>query len=386
VFTVSANNPTEDAFDCRDEGFFVLCDGHGGSEVAHHVAKNLWPEFKAQKQWLDVGDAFALSLRNLDAHFAVRQSMATTGSCVLACYIDGAKLYVANVGDCRAVLCRVDEEQQIKAVQLTTDHNVGNEEEMAAVKERSKDPSAVRPPLHASNSSIKRVAGTLLVTRALGDHYLKTKSISFAPFAQHVPYITGEPEVACYPLTSQDLFLIMATDGVWDMLTNLEAVSAVLGADERLPSEQLRRIWTQRVCEYHHMLEEDMERVPKGQTRRKVHDDATAIVITLNAPEEFFRPEGSASVEPQPAPAPRPPPRPKPQLQEPRPPPEDEPPSLISDIKTKVKIGVRSRRQRAEGTVSSWWQSAYTSARKAFIFVALAEVGNYRSRLFIVFL
>lgn len=46
---------------------------------------------------------------------------------------------------------------------------------------------------------IKRVAGSLAVTRALGDAYLKTPLLSFLPYKSHAPYITARPEVNCRP-------------------------------------------------------------------------------------------------------------------------------------------------------------------------------------------
>jgi hypothetical protein len=64
---------------------------------------------------------------------------------------------------------------------------------------------------------IKRVAGSLAVTRALGDAYLKTPRLSFPPFKTHTPYITARPEVNCRPIVKGgDKVLTLATDGVWE--------------------------------------------------------------------------------------------------------------------------------------------------------------------------
>jgi serine/threonine protein phosphatase PrpC len=60
---------------------------------------------------------------------------------------------------------------------------------------------------------IKRVAGSLAVTRALGDAYLKTPKLSFLPYKKHAPYITARPEVNCRLLVKEgDKVLILATD------------------------------------------------------------------------------------------------------------------------------------------------------------------------------
>jgi serine/threonine protein phosphatase PrpC len=61
------------------------------------------------------------------------------------------------------------------------------------------------------------VSGSLAVTRALGDAYLKTPLLSFLPYKRHAPYITARPEVTCRPLVKEgDKVLILATDGVWE--------------------------------------------------------------------------------------------------------------------------------------------------------------------------
>ena len=59
-----------------------------------------------------------------------------------------------------------------------------------------------------------RVAGSLMVTRALGDGYLKRADLSSPPFRQYCPYITADPEVLVYSICSEDDFVILASDGV----------------------------------------------------------------------------------------------------------------------------------------------------------------------------
>lgn len=52
-----------------------------------------------------------------------------------------------------------------------------------------------------------RVEGVLIMTRAIGDHYLK-------------PWIISEPEVTFMSRTKEDECLILASDGVWNVLSN----------------------------------------------------------------------------------------------------------------------------------------------------------------------
>ena len=74
---------------------------------------------------------------------------------------------------------------------------------------------------HRRENATMRVAGSLMVTRALGDGYLKRKDLSMPPFQQHVPYITVKPKVTKIELDSSHAFLVIASDGIWDHLRSL---------------------------------------------------------------------------------------------------------------------------------------------------------------------
>ena len=87
----------------------------------------------------------------------------------------------------------------------------------------------------------ERLLGRLAPLRAFGDvmfKWSKTKQEevfnpkgdkSFADMAEFLtpPYLAAEPEVMSYQLQRTDKFLILATDGLWDMLSNEEAVEFV---------------------------------------------------------------------------------------------------------------------------------------------------------------
>uniref|UniRef100_A0A7S4AMW9 PPM-type phosphatase domain-containing protein n=2 Tax=Pseudo-nitzschia australis TaxID=44445 RepID=A0A7S4AMW9_9STRA len=103
----------------------------------------------------------------------------------------------------------------VRPIDLTTDHSAYNPAEVTAVLRRCNNaPRAISAGL---GGGIKRVAGSLAVTRALGDAYLKTPRLSFFPYKTHTPYITARPEVNCRPLVKGgDKVLMLATDGVWE--------------------------------------------------------------------------------------------------------------------------------------------------------------------------
>lgn len=97
---------------------------------------------------------------------------------------------------------------------LTRDHTPYNKNEEILVRQRCRNaPNAIAP---AISGGIKRVAGSLSVTRALGDAYLKCKQISFFPFKDHAPYITACPEISMREMDDRAMFLVLGTDGVWE--------------------------------------------------------------------------------------------------------------------------------------------------------------------------
>jgi len=102
-----------------------------------------------------------------------------------------------------------------RPIDLTTDHSAYNPAEVTAVLRRCNN--APRAISAGMGGGIKRVAGSLAVTRALGDAYLKTPRLSFFPYKTHTPYITARPEVNCRPIVKGgDKVLMLATDGVWE--------------------------------------------------------------------------------------------------------------------------------------------------------------------------
>ena len=100
-------------------------------------------------------------------------------------------LYVANVGDTRAVLSKSGQ-----AERMSVDDKCDNIDEQIRIKQ--------------SNGLIvmNRVGGVLAVTRAFGDHSLKDSGL------------IAIPHIVKYTLKPFDKFLVIASDGVWDELSD----------------------------------------------------------------------------------------------------------------------------------------------------------------------
>jgi len=306
VGSYDANNPREDKHFIDDAvGFYGVYDGHGGPNVSEYLEHNMFSILQQQlKEKGDPREAMQASFFEADRLFidnVVKNNrlMSRVGSCCIVCYIDAAenRLYVGNAGDCRAVLARrlTRGENEaaavtISAMQLSIDQNTNSKHEKKVVLDRSGDENAIRKneknTTPANILAIDRVAGSLMVTRAIGDAYLKHKEYSYNPLIPHLPYISAEPDINCITLKPGDDFVIMGSDGLWEHVTNIEAAQLVVEYIQNNPTN------TNNVCQY--MIDYLIKKIantynwkPKrlmetlpGE-RRKLHDDITIIVIFL---------------------------------------------------------------------------------------------------------
>ncbi|RQM24575.1 hypothetical protein B5M09_004595 [Aphanomyces astaci] len=200
--------------------FFGVFDGHNGSDTAmalqadlHHRIWNHWTTTSS----LSPQTAIELGCRDMDDELLRRDMeriaaqknermptpMSFSGSAavfaVLVKQSDDVALYVANVGDCRGVLC-----QDGDAIDLTIDHKANNPSEKARVE-------AAGGFVHNG-----RLDGILAVSRAFGDFAHKSGG-----------HLIATPEVTWHTVSAADEFLLLASDGLFDVLSSQQAVNFI---------------------------------------------------------------------------------------------------------------------------------------------------------------
>jgi protein phosphatase 1L len=185
-------------------------DGHEGARVAQHAADHALDLVeKGLARALHVDTLFPAIFADLDL------DVAETGSTATLVLVRGHELSAAWVGDSRAVLVRRDGCQV-----LTPDHRIERSDE----RERVLAAGAELIPPYACDPDLAR---GLMVTRALGDRALRGIGI------------VSDPEVTTVMLGSRDLGFIVATDGLWDVVSNDEAAD-VCRAEQ--PTSAARRL------------------------------------------------------------------------------------------------------------------------------------------------
>lgn len=297
IAIVQANQVLEDQ--CQIESgpfgtFLGVYDGHGGPDTARYVCDHLFRHFQEisgetrgvtsetiRRAFLETEAGFTALVSEL---WSSRPQIATTGSCCLVGVICQKTLYVANSGDSRAVLGKKIG-KEITAVQLSSEHNANLE----AVRHELKELHPHDPQIVVLKHGVWRVKGIIQVSRSIGDVYMKHAKFNKEPIAakfrlpepMNMPILTAEPAIVSLPLQPNDSFLIFASDGLWEHLSNEMAVDIVhknprAGSAKRLIKAALHEAARKREMRY-----EDLRKIDK-KVRRHFHDDITVIVLFLN--------------------------------------------------------------------------------------------------------
>lgn len=315
VYSMQGDRPyMEDAFmavvdlsqanDGRPAALFGVFDGHGGDQVSRFASEHLAGLILGQKNPFDwrmsPEQCLQWAFQQLDEEWVAachrcpktwdeneqdvekekervqkqkEEKLQQGTTCLVALVFAGtdgrARVYTASVGDSRAVLSRKE-----RAIELSVDHKPCRDDEKARIEALGGE------VVHRKGTW--RVQGRLAMTRAIGDTYLK-------------PYVTSEADVQHIILSSVkprytgsekrrragkigDDWLILASDGVWDVLSSQTAVDLV------------RRCAT---------ADEAAAQLATAAKCRGSHDNITALVVDLrNLDASFDRPSLLAPSKP----------------------------------------------------------------------------------------
>jgi len=201
-------------------GFFAVYDGHGGQKASSYCAEHLHNFISKEECYAtDLKQAIINGFIKTDKHYI--KSIEEGGSVAAVAFVlhSKRKLIVANAGDCRVIIS-LDK----KAVALSEDHRPSSQKERERI-EKAKHTVETSMP---QGKEISRVDGILAVSRAIGDSDFKSPP-SAPPEEQAV---TCVPDIFDVSLSRSHRFMIIACDGLWDVLENQEVVDFV---EERLP-------------------------------------------------------------------------------------------------------------------------------------------------------
>ena len=199
-------------------------DGHGGAGASAWASEHIQGAVEATKSWRDyveggksskqlLSNALRESFLNADAALRIHQESGgagadTSGCTALCCMITPTMIVCANAGDSRSIIVTDG-----KMKEMSFDHKPYNQLERTRIEKAG------------GSVEFKRVDGDLAVSRAFGDFQYKT-SPELPPEEQKV---SPEPEIIIHDRSDADEFLLLACDGLWDVMSNSEAAEAGRG-------------------------------------------------------------------------------------------------------------------------------------------------------------
>lgn len=211
----------ETKFKLEDHSFFGVFDGHAGPKVSQYCSLHLLDnilecldshvgkdkEVTEGKVKVAIHDGFLQldeKLKQLPQWASGEDRSGTTAIVVM---VTPKKIIWGNCGDSRGLLCRNG-----KVVFSTQDHKPYNQSERMRIEKAG------------GTVMMQRVNGSLAVSRALGDFDYKRAS-DLKPTEQ---LVSPEPEITVQDRDpNSDEFVLLACDGIFDVMSNDEVVSYV---------------------------------------------------------------------------------------------------------------------------------------------------------------
>ena len=282
----------EDEYFVEEGKFASVFDGHGGAAVSRYLRQNLYANFQAalpssasevidsatgdesnasmqtDVQSTIVSSALRVAFDKVDNEVGSISHWSFQGSTALAVVIyenfDGSRSIVsANVGDSRAILSR-----NRVALDLTKDHKPNDAAERERVEALGGEVNWCggvdtngNPILH---TGVYRINGNLALSRAIGDRSER-------------PWVTNEADFAHYLIDEEnDSFVLLATDGLYDVMTSQEIVTFIHEVIDNTPQEYRQDV-RKGIAKY--VVEEAL--------RRGSNDNITVVVLCLNEEDEI---------------------------------------------------------------------------------------------------
>lgn len=254
----------------------AIFDGHGGGGVSRLLQQRFWPTVKECLAEVDNDDddgasifsyvaALKRAVRRIDALILQDPMLQYQGSTLTAVWVhstphdndnDTSKrqhrtLLAANLGDSRAVLSRSGH-----AVALTRDHKPNDPDE------RNRLVALGETIAWDKWAKVHRVRN-LSLSRAVGDGYAK-------------PAVSSDVEIRHFPIAEEtDEFVLLASDGLWDVMSSQEAVSLV----HRKLQTELARVDKHDQANYRKVLRRHMSKFLTREALNRGSGDNICVVL-----------------------------------------------------------------------------------------------------------
>ncbi|XP_078616047.1 integrin-linked kinase-associated serine/threonine phosphatase 2C-like [Branchiostoma floridae x Branchiostoma japonicum] len=194
--------------------YYGVYDGHGGkraslftADVLHKNIADKFPKGDVLNMEKEIKKCLIEAFKKTDEEFLKEASQHKPvwkdGTTAVSILVVDDVMYIANLGDSKAILCRRKEDGSLTGVPLTKDHSPVQYEE--------------RQRIQKAGGSVRegRVLGVLEVSRSIGDGQYKRCGV------------INTPDIKRCQLTENDRFLLLACDGLWKAFSVAEAIQYV---------------------------------------------------------------------------------------------------------------------------------------------------------------
>ena len=287
--------------------YFAIFDGHGGEECSEFLKENYDKYLIENKNFpFDIKLSMVETFQKIEEDFFKLKCKENSfedsdksGSCALVAIIFDNKVYIANIGDSRAIMS-INGGTKVK--QLTVDHKPDNVKEFErALKTGSKiylddndDPFRDESTLefikdkielekmkeiknNTDDEKIFRVyPSDLAVMRTIGDIKAKKKEFGGIPGT-----IINIPDIFIFEINSNNDFIVMGCDGIYDDLSNEEIVNAAWLVFKNRGKEKNYDI--------HELSMEACDIIIKYGLEKQTTDNLSCIIIGLEGVEKFLK-------------------------------------------------------------------------------------------------
>ena len=230
---------------------YAVFDGHGGKNISEMVGK-IFPVIL--KKYIvsgngNIGDALGKSFAHVAEIVGSVPHSKREGTTALVMVKYQNMVWVANAGDCRAILKYFDK-TRYASKQITKDHKPNDADEEQRIKQSGGF-------ISQDDFGTWRVGGNLAVSRSFGDLYLS-------------PWVTWEPIIYSFRISSDMRAVIIASDGIWDTISNDMAVDI---------AEQVIR--QNMSYDKHTVLDKVVETIANEAQRRGSGDNISIIFVIV---------------------------------------------------------------------------------------------------------
>ncbi|CAD8057885.1 unnamed protein product [Paramecium sonneborni] len=205
---------------------FGVCDGHGqdGHKCSQFIRDNLPKNINSllSQNSQSISETISKSFlrtNNLLCNFEEIITSFSGSTTVISLIVDDT-IYTANVGDSRSIICRQQSNGNKIAISLSNDHKPDLPQERRRIEQNG---GRVEPYIDFDGSSL----GPFRVWLKGEDIPGLAMSRSFGDKVAASCGVICEPEILTHKLQDSDLFMVLASDGVWEFLSNEQVIDMI---------------------------------------------------------------------------------------------------------------------------------------------------------------